>query len=274
MVTFPNAKLNIGLNITEKRADGFHNLETIFYPVPLSDILEFVENENSKSVNFVNSGIQIDGNPETNLCVKAYHLIKQDFDIPFIDIQLHKTIPFGAGLGGGSADAAFMLKALNEHFKLNLTVEALKNYASKLGSDCAFFIDNKPAFGSGKGDILEPIPLNLKGLYIAIVQPSVISNTKEAYSGIKPQKPLYSLKTLIERPIGEWKDLIKNDFETSIFSKYPQIELIKNKLYDQGAIYASMSGSGSSVFGFFHENPNLSKLFDNCFYWEGKLDIL
>lgn len=258
MITYPNAKINLGLNIVEKRPDGYHNLETVFYPINLQDALEVTVSNNDQEYTLKISGVQIEGEPENNLVVKAYKLLKQDFPtMPAIDIHMYKHIPTGAGLGGGSADAAFMIKLLNEKFKLNLTIDKMEEYAAALGADCAFFIQNKPVFASGIGNIFNPVELSLKGYYIVLVKPDIFVSTKDAFSLITPQKPVHSLKEIIRMPVETWRATMKNDFEYSVFQKYPEIAAIKDKLYDLGAIYASMSGSGSSVFGIFREQVEL-----------------
>lgn len=256
MISFPNAKINIGLNIVEKRVDGFHNLESIFVPSQLNDILEITEIQGSETI-FKNTGLLIDGSPENNLCMKAYNLIKEDFPIPAVRIHLHKLIPFGGGLGGGSADASFTLKLLNDLFQLKISEEKLLKYAEKLGSDCSFFIYNTPCYATKKGEVLEQIKLELNGLYLAIINPGFPIGTKEAYAGIVPKKREESLKEIIQLPIEEWKNHIQNDFEKNAFKLYPEIEIIKHSLYKKGALYASMSGSGSSLFALFNEKPNL-----------------
>jgi len=273
MLFFPNAKINIGLNITEKRPDGFHNIETVFYPIGLCDILEFTEiKDPSKGIasNLISSGIYIGNNKNENLCIKAYYLFKNDFNLPKIDIHLHKKIPIGAGLGGGSSDSAFMLRKLNEYFQLNLSNQKLNSYADKLGSDCTFFIENKPVFAVEKGNKLKIVNLNLSDYYIMLVYPNIHINTSEAFSKINTIKPDSSLEKIVQEPIENWKNLIKNDFEPVIFKKHPIIEEIKNKLYSNGAIYASMSGSGSAVYGIFKDIPKKNK-FNNYFVWQGKL---
>ena len=248
MISFPNAKINIGLNITEKRPDGYHNLETIFYPIELCDALEFVESEENK---FAYSGFNIDGETDNNLIIKAYRLLKKEFNLPKINIHLHKAIPMGAGLGGGSADAAFMLKMLNEEFKLGLSPEELQQKASLLGADCAFFVENKPTLAKGIGNIFEPTEVNLEGYHIVLVKPDVHVSTAEAYGGCKPQRWTTPLETAIKRPIAEWKNCIFNDFEKTVFVAHPELAEIKKMLYDKGAIYAAMSGSGSTIYGIF-----------------------
>lgn len=268
MLCFPNAKINWGLNIVNKRPDGYHNIETIFYPIPVVDALEITHAE---TLSFSQTGIKIDTPIEKNLVVKALNLLKKQYKIPDVEIHLLKAIPFGAGLGGGSADAAFMLKLLNDYFKLHISIEKLEELASEIGADCPFFIRNKPVFASGIGNIFEPINLSLKGYYLCLIKPEIMVPTPEAYSKVIPKVPVISLKEIIQRPISEWKQWMVNDFESSVFSKYPEIESIKNFLYRKGAIYAAMSGSGSSVFGLFEEATHLKSLFNGCFVWEGPL---
>ena len=267
MITYPNAKINLGLNIVEKRPDGYHNLETVFYPINLQDALEvnYLEGEGEYTLKI--SGTPIEGEPDNNLVVKAYRLFKKDFpNMGSINIHMYKHIPTGAGLGGGSADAAFMLKLLNEKFKLNLSTEKLEEYAAILGADCAFFIQNKPVFASGIGNIFEEINLSLKGYYLVLVKPDIFVSTKDAFSNIIPMKPNHSLKEIIRMPVETWRATMKNDFEDSVFKKFPEIAAIKDKLYDMGAIYASMSGSGSSVFGIFREQvDHVDEVFSGCF---------
>ena len=274
MITYPNAKINLGLNIVEKRPDGYHNLETVFYPINIQDALEVTTSESENEYSLTISGTPIEGDPENNLVVKAYKLLKQDFpEIPGIDIHKYKHIPTGAGLGGGSADAAFMIKLLNEKFKLNISVKKMEEYSAKLGADCAFFIQNKPVFASGIGNIFEPIQLSLKGYYLVLVKPDIFVSTKDAFAHIKPKKPTNSLKDIIRMPVETWRAVMKNDFEESVFIKYPEIAAIKDKLYDMGAIYASMSGSGSSVFGIFREQvEHVDDVFNGCFCRQRALD--
>lgn len=252
MIVFPNAKINIGLNVIEKRADGFHNIESIFYPVnELTDVLEIIKQDNNE-VGFTSTGIDIPQKEgEFNLCEKAYQLIKNDFDISGVKIHLHKVIPIGAGLGGGSADAAFTLKVLNDLFELDLSNEQLIEYAQKLGSDCAFFIKNKPIYAFNKGDEFDEIELDLSNHDIKIEYPDIHISTAEAYSGVVPKLSNQNLKELIAEPIENWKVSFKNDFEQSVFPNHPNIEKLKAKMYQDGAKYASMTGSGSAVFGIF-----------------------
>lgn len=272
MLTYPNAKINLGLNIIERREDGYHNIETVFYPVGLSDVLEVVPSDACLDYSFSSSGIELGGDPEDNLIIKAYRLLRSVYQFPAIDISLIKQIPFGAGLGGGSSDAAFMLKMLNEIFELKITNRKLEKYADLLGADCPVFIKNKPVFATGTGNIFTPIKISLKGYYLLLVKPDIHVSTPEAYSLVNPEKPQTSLVELIQKPITEWKDTIKNDFEKSVFPKYPEIELIKKLLYDLGAVYASMSGSGSSVYGIFESKPEKSDLFEGWFISGGIFD--
>ncbi len=271
MICFPNAKINLGLNITEKRSDGFHNIETIFYPIGWNDALEIIMNEtSSKEFNLNLSGLAIAGNIEDNLLYKAYQIIKQTKTLPHIDVYLHKTLPMGAGLGGGSADAAFFINLLNEQFDLNFNETERIDIARQLGSDCAFFIKNTPVYATQKGDVFTDIKLDLSHLYIAIIYPNVHSNTKEAYSLVKPQQPIKSLLEIIKQPIASWKNDLVNDFEKSIFNLYPIVEKTKNELYELGAAYACMSGSGSAVFGLFEKEPDIKHL-TQFPHWVGKM---
>jgi 4-diphosphocytidyl-2-C-methyl-D-erythritol kinase len=266
MICFPNAKINIGLYITEKRQDGYHNIETLFHPTKLCDVLEIIEAADSTlPYQWSSSGIHIDGTAEENLCIKALNLLKKDYSIPPVKIHLHKVIPFGAGLGGGSADAAFTLTTLNQMFNLNINQEQLINYASKLGADCAFFIYNSPCTATGIGDILTPFNLDLKGYYLALVKPEIHISTPEAYSGITPKTQDTSIAEKLTNPIDQWKNSLINDFEISVFPNHPKIQEIKNQLYKSKAVYASMTGSGAAVFGLFKEKPVLN--FPDCFTW-------
>ncbi|MDD3320330.1 MAG: 4-(cytidine 5'-diphospho)-2-C-methyl-D-erythritol kinase [Paludibacter sp.] len=272
MISYPNAKINIGLNVVEKRLDGYHNIETVFYPIGLCDVLEVDFSETCTDYSFSSSGITIDGDPEDNLIVKAYRLLRSKYQFPAVDISLLKQIPFGAGLGGGSADAAFMLKALNELFNLKITPKRLEILAAKLGADCPVFIRNKPAFATGIGNAFISIDLSLNGYFLLLVKPDIHVSTPEAYSLVVPEKPEFSLQELIKAPVSEWKSTIKNDFEKSVFKTHPVIEKIKFQLYDMGAKYASMSGSGSSVYGIFEDVPEKNDLFAGCFVAGGQLE--
>jgi 4-diphosphocytidyl-2-C-methyl-D-erythritol kinase len=267
MVVFPNCKINIGLNICGLRADGFHNIETVFYPVPWTDILEIIPSEKEE---FTFEGINIECKPEDNLCYKAYRLLKNDFEIPPGKLFLYKNIPAGAGLGGGSSDAAFTLMTLNDLFSLSLDENALKEYASKLGSDCAFFIKNKAMFATEKGNAFSEITLDLKGFYLLIIKPRINIETAGAYKMISPVIPAYSLKDAINLPVSEWKSQISNDFEGPVFKKYAELKEIKGKLYKSGAVYASMSGSGSAIYGLFNERIDL-KQFPDVVCWMKQL---
>jgi len=257
MIVFPNAKINIGLYITGKREDGYHNIETIFHPVyELYDILEVINN-NGKNDEFTCSGIVIDTPLQNNLCIKALALMRQHANIPPLKIHLHKKIPFGAGLGGGSADAAFMLKLLNDQFQLNFSTTQLELMASKLGADCPVFIKNKTVLAKGIGNEFSEINISLKNLHLQIIIPKIHVPTADAYNNIKVKTPNCSLTGLVTNPITDWETTINNDFEKSVFKKYKELAEIKNKLYASGAIYASMSGSGSAVYGLFSKSPNI-----------------
>ncbi|GGI50688.1 4-diphosphocytidyl-2-C-methyl-D-erythritol kinase [Mucilaginibacter galii] len=257
MIVFPNAKINIGLNITQRRPDGYHNLETIFYPLMIKDALEAVE---SDVLTFQSSGISIPGDEQHNLCLKAYYALKKDFDLPPLSIHLHKHIPIGAGLGGGSADAAFVIKLINQQFNLGLSADAMMDYARPLGADCAFFINNKAVYAYEKGDSFEDIDLDLSIYKLVLVMPPAHVSTAQAYGGIKPAPVQSSLQELVKKPVTEWKATIKNDFEDHIFKAFPIIQEVKEELYRSGALYASMSGSGASVFGIFEKTPDLDNL--------------
>ncbi|RHL05897.1 MULTISPECIES: 4-(cytidine 5'-diphospho)-2-C-methyl-D-erythritol kinase [Bacteroides] len=275
MITFPNAKINLGLNIVEKRPDGYHNLETVFYPVPVEDALEVnILNESTQKFRLHQAGLEIAGEAENNLVVKAYKLLDERFNLPPIDIHLFKHIPSGAGLGGGSSDAAYMLKLLNEKFNLKLSDENLEEYAARLGADCAFFIRNTPTYAEGIGNIFSPISLSLKGYQIVLVKPDIFVSTREAFARIKPHRQEIPLKEVIKRPIEEWKERMVNDFEESVFPQFPAIKEIKEKLYEAGAIYAAMTGSGSSVFGLFKpKNDKVAKedFGEKAFVYQGIL---
>ncbi|MFI5164528.1 MAG: 4-(cytidine 5'-diphospho)-2-C-methyl-D-erythritol kinase [Bacteroidia bacterium] len=291
MVCFPNAKINIGLNIVRKRDDGFHDIESVMYPLQgiIYDALEVIQSSEFK---VQSSGIKIPGNENENLCVKAYHLIKKDYpQIPTIEIHLHKAIPIGAGLGGGSADAAFFIRLLNDTFELGLAWGEMHHYAKQLGSDCSFFITNKPVFAEGKGDEMESLNFSLSDYHIALIYPNIHINTAQAYSMVKPRILEQSnnrtgehsnvlnsnvrmfecsLPELIKLPIEQWKNKIVNDFEDSVFPQFPELKKIKEKLYSLGAVYASMSGSGSAVYGIFKKETKLKKKFSEYQIWEGK----
>lgn len=268
MICFPNAKINLGLNVVSKRPDGYHNIETVFYPIPVKDALEIVA---ADTLSFSQTGIQVDAPMEKNLVIKALNLLKTKYEIPPLEIHLMKAIPFGAGLGGGSADAAFMLKLLNDFCQLNIGPDELEKTAAAIGADCPFFIRNTPVFATGTGNIFEPVDISLSGYHFCLIKPDVAVSTPEAYSLVTPEAPPVSLKEIIGKPVSEWKELMVNDFEKSVFAKHPLIGEIKEALYRAGAVYASMSGSGSSVFGLFEKPTRLKDDFADCFVWEGQL---
>ncbi len=259
MVKFPNCKINLGLNIINKRPDGYHDLETVFYPIFIKDILEIItvqDQNESGNIVYTASGIPVDGALSNNLCCKAYELLKKDFpQLPGIKMHLHKNIPMGAGLGGGSADAAFTLTLLNQKYQLGLNQPQLIEYALQLGSDCPFFILNKPCLGKGRGELLSEIELDLGNYQFLIVNPGIHISTAWAFSNIQPAPALYPIEETILIPIGQWKGMLKNDFEEPVIKEFPAIGEIIHQLYQSGAIYAAMSGTGSTVFGIYPKGP-------------------
>ncbi len=266
MVVFPSAKINLGLNILDKRTDGFHNLETIFYPINLCDALEIIPS-NATDFEFTQTGIPLDCAPEKNLCFKAYQSLKDIFpDLPQVKVHLHKSIPTGAGMGGGSSDGAFMLKTLEFMFKLSIDDSLRLSLALELGSDCPFFLYNKPALAHGRGEILTPFPNVLKGYHILIVNPGIHVNTGWAFRELSKDRSPHSLENLSEIPLKDWNKWVKNDFETPVFHHYPEIASIKESLYESGAVYASMSGSGSTVFGIFHKKTEQLPAFPESYF--------
>ena len=271
MITFPIAKINLGLNVVEKRPDGYHNLETVFYPVPLTDALEVqVMDEGFPSeydCDLKVSNITIDGDEQRNLVVRAYQLLKKDYpDLPRIHTHLWKGIPTQAGMGGGSSDCAYMMLLLNQQFQLGLSNEQLIQYAAQLGADCAFFILSRPCYAEGIGEKLQPIDLSLNGYHIAVVRPDIPVPTKEAFSRIHPHYPAQNCRETVMQPVETWRETLINDFEESVFALHPEIGDIKQRLYDMGATYAAMSGSGSALFGLFKERPDsLSQAFPHMF---------
>lgn len=280
MIVFPNVKINLGLNIVAKRPDGYHNLETVFYPVPLTEALEVVVPDaglgaeaDACGYRFSQYGDAVAGDPASNLVIKALLLLKKDFEIPTLDISLLKKLPMGAGLGGGSSDGAYMLMLLNRMFDLKLSDQQLVGYAAKLGADCPFFTVNKPVYATGIGEIMEPVKVDLAGFTIVIVKPNVFVSTKEAFSGIPVKPTQVPVRDLISRPVEEWKDCIFNDFEQTIFPLHPEIEKVKADLYKAGASYAAMSGSGASVFALFRNGApeKLAEQFAGYFYFQTKL---
>lgn len=273
MITFPCAKINLGLNIVSKRPDGYHNLETVFYPIPLTDALEikYMDEKfpSEASCDLKITGNDIDCNEEDNLVIKAYQLLAADFQLPRVHAHLVKRIPTQAGLGGGSSDAAYMIRLLDERFRLNIGIPEMERYAAKLGADCAFFITAEPSYAEGIGDVLMPADVpgaGLDGYYLAVVKPSVAVSTRDAYAAIVPKVPAKCCRDIVRQPIETWKDELVNDFEAPIFAMHPELAAIKQRLYDAGAVYAAMSGSGSALFGIFREQPTgLEKEFEGMF---------
>ncbi|MEO5649612.1 MAG: 4-(cytidine 5'-diphospho)-2-C-methyl-D-erythritol kinase [Ginsengibacter sp.] len=252
MVTFPNCKINLGLNVLQKREDGYHDIETVFFPIPLYDVLEIIPSADNQT-QLSTSGIDA-GEYDENLCLKAYHLLKKDFpQLPAIKMHLHKTIPVGAGLGGGSSDAAFTLSLLNKKYNLAISLQQLFVYALQLGSDCPYFLLNKSALASGRGEVLREIILSLSKYKILLINPGIHINTREIFKEIKPGTPAKRISEIIQQPLSTWKDELTNDFEKIVFHKHEEIKEIKERMYRQGAVYAAMTGTGSTVFGIFNE---------------------
>ena len=279
MLTFPCAKINLGLNITSKREDGYHNLETIFYPVPLTDALEVKlmhdDFPSDEPCDLKITGNAVDCDEKNNLVVKAYTLLAQDFTLPRVHTHLVKRIPMQAGLGGGSADGAFMIRLLDERFRLNMGIAEMERYASRLGSDCAFFITTEPSFATGRGEVLEPVNIaeqNLQGYYISIVKPTIAVSTREAFKQIICRQPEHCCRDIVRQPVETWKTVLTNDFEEPAFKQHPELADIKQRLYDLGAVYAQMSGSGSAFFGLFRTEPQqLKSNFPDCYTFTTKL---
>ena len=282
MICFPNAKINLGLHVVNKRDDGFHNIETVLYPLMFCDMLEMVRSEvteqksknNEGKVEFDTDGLKVDGESKDNLIIKAFDLLDKDFNLASIKCFLYKKIPMGAGLGGGSADAAFAVKLINDVFDLKMDIAEMRNYAAQLGSDCAFFIENKPAYVFGKGNELENFPVDLSKYFVTLLNPGVHSSTKLAYKKVQTRGTFdesTSLKKLLQQPIAEWKHCIENDFERSVFEAIPALPKIKHQLYDCGALYASMSGSGSAMFGIFDHQPILNDELKKMVCFQGKM---
>ncbi len=272
MIVFPHAKINLGLNVTEKRSDGFHNIESILYPVNLKDALEIIPAKDKKT-DFFQFGEKIPKSDKPNLCIQAYSVLEDKYKLPPVKIYLYKKIPAGAGLGGGSSNAAFTLKALNKMFELGIDSE-LTDYAAKLGSDCAFFVYEKPKLAKGRGEVLSDINVSVQSSHIVLIKPPIHINTAEAYSLVEPAVPEKSIEKIINQDISTWKDELKNDFEGPVFNKYPYIKKIKETLYNNGAFYSSLSGSGSSVYGLFKNKVSVSwmKLFKDCFVFESEIN--
>ena len=274
MIDFPCAKINLGLNITEKRADGYHNLETVFFPIPICDALE-IKTMDERFPSNVACDLKVTGNnvccnENDNLIVKAYNMIAADFDIPRVHAHLYKNIPSEAGLGGGSSDAAYMIRLLDQRFRINIGNAEMEKYAARLGADCPFFITAEPSYAEGIGEILSPVNItnnNLEGYSLVVVKPQISVSTKEAFSSITPRKPLMCCREIVAQPIETWKDALCNDFEESVFGIYPQLNDIKNRIYTLGAAYAQMSGSGSSLFGIFKsdvDEQSIKNEFADC----------
>lgn len=254
MILFPPAKINLGLRVSGKRADGYHELESLMLQVPWCDILEIVQRN---TLSFTGTGIPIPGDPESNLCLRAYHLLREKFQLPPVAIHLHKNIPMGAGLGGGSADGTYTLLILNRLFQLELNPDQLRAYALELGSDCPLFVEALPQLATGRGEILEPFQLNLTGYHLHLLNPGIHVSTKDAFAGLSLDQQGTSIREILIKPLADWKGELKNDFETSVFAKHPELKELKSALYTNGALYAAMSGSGSTLFGIYAQKPSL-----------------
>lgn len=272
MILFPPAKINLGLRVLGKRGDGYHDIETCFYPLSLCDILEGIPASGAETV-FSASGLSITGKPEENLVIKAYKILNERFKLPPMELHLHKIVPMGAGLGGGSADATFTLRLINDLFDLDLSNKEIFDFAIQLGSDCAYFIQNNVSMGYGRGEILKPVPVSLKGWHLVLVKPEVHISTSDAFSGLTTTINNDNLQTALLKPVEEWKGIVFNDFESNIFTQHPKIKAIKEKLYSLGAVFALMSGSGASVYGLFKEKLALSYYFPGAFIYQETLTI-
>jgi 4-diphosphocytidyl-2-C-methyl-D-erythritol kinase len=279
MITFPCAKINLGLNVVAEREDGYHDIETVFYPVPLTDALE-IKHMDEKFPSEIPCDLKVTGNAvdcdeADNLCVKAYMLLAKDFEMPRIHTHLMKRIPSQAGLGGGSSDGAFMIRLLDERFRLNIGIKEMERYASQLGSDCPFFITAEPSYATGRGEVLVPADGpkgNLNGYYIGIVKPEIAVSTREAYQQLESKHPEHCCRDIVRQPIETWKGLLTNDFEGPVFAQHPELKQIKDALYDMGAVYAQMTGSGSAIYGLFKSAPQgLEKRFKGCFTFVSEL---
>lgn len=273
MITFPIAKINLGLNVVRRRPDGYHDLETVFYPVPIRDALEVQTMDerfpSSVGCDLKVTNLQIEGDEQHNLVVRAYNLLKQDFpDMPRAHAHLNKVIPTQAGMGGGSSDCAYMIMLLNDMYRLGLSEEQMIAYAARLGADCPFFILSRPAYAEGIGELLEPIALDLSGWHLVVVRPGIPVSTKEAFSLIKPQQPLKNCRKVVSQPVDTWREQLVNDFEKSVFALHPEIGQVKDRLYEMGATYAAMSGSGSAVFGLFRQTADLEGKFDDSLKYQ------
>ncbi|MGN0086293.1 MAG: 4-(cytidine 5'-diphospho)-2-C-methyl-D-erythritol kinase [Alloprevotella sp.] len=275
MLLFPNAKINIGLYVTERRPDGYHNLETVFFPIPLHDNLDLRPlRDEPGACRLLQNGRKVECCAEDNLVVRVYQALQADFALPGVEMELYKRVPTGAGLGGGSADAASAMKGLNELFALGLTETEMERRLSKLGADCAFFVRNRPAYATGIGDCLTPFDLSLKGLSLVLVKPHDYVSTRDAYAGIRPRPAGCDLRKALLQPVETWKDCVENDFERTVFPLFPRIAALKQTLYDMGALYAAMSGSGSTVFGLFaHPVEGVAEVFGDCFTFQETLRL-
>jgi len=270
MISFPKAKINIGLRVVEKRTDGFHNIETIFYPVALSDALEFVVQQGkAKEDELVITGMDINTRPDKNLVTRAVKRLRLKYQVPPLKIHLHKAIPAGAGLGGGSSDASYMIRSINKCFRLDMTDDEMMEAALDMGSDCPFFLNPIPSSGSGRGEILKPVDAVLEGYYIVLLNPGFIISTKEAYHNCIPAKRSKRLEELFKEPVKTWKKTIVNDFEDFVFKVYPVVGELKRSLYRSGAVYSSMTGSGSTVYGLYSDKPSIKGKLRDYLIYEG-----
>jgi len=270
MIRFAPCKINLGLHVIEKRPDGYHTIETCFVPVPWYDVVEVIP---AAQFRFSASGLSVPGPDSDNLCIRAYRLLQENLSLPPVEIHLHKQVPMGAGLGGGSSDAASVLRLLNDVFALELTDEKLRHFAARLGSDCPFFIDHRPMLGTGRGEQVEPVAVSLDRCFLVIVKPDEQVSTAAAYAGITPRMPARPLTEVLTKPVAAWREELVNDFEERIFARFPVIAKIKTQLYQQGAVYAAMSGSGSAVYGIFAGEVDLKKQFAQHTYWSGRLVV-
>jgi 4-diphosphocytidyl-2-C-methyl-D-erythritol kinase len=272
MISFPKAKINLGLQVIEKRPDGFHNIETIFYPVSLSDALEFVILQGKgEEDEFVNTGIDIKTLPEKNLVIRAVRRLRANYPVPPLKIHLHKAIPAGAGLGGGSSDAACMIRSMNKCFRLDISDIKMKKISLELGSDCPFFLNPVPSYGTGRGELLKQVAPVLEGYHIALINPGFIISTKEAYQNCRPSVHETNLEEIFKSPVASWRKSMINDFEDFVFRVYPQLEELKKALYKSGAVYSSMTGSGSTVYGIYKDKPRITEKLRAYLIYEGIL---
>ena len=253
MISFPKTKINLGLRVVNRRADGYHNIESLFYPIDIHDVLEMIPSPDGNFL-YSGSGLEVPCNPEDNLVVKAYRVMQRLYQLPEVHIHLHKIIPMGSGTGGGSSDGAYVILMANKLFQLGLKYSEMKDISTQIGSDCPFFIDPRPMIVTGRGELLEPVCFSLAQYNILLVFPGINIDTKKAYQGVSPQKPNESITDIVCQPVENWKDLLINDFELNVFQKFPVLAELKQQLYDAGALYASMTGSGSAIYGIFKED--------------------